>query len=83
MPQGTYHTSDLALAACLKAVLRLPFPTIRVDGRLSTFIFEVDPVEAQSVADDFYNDRLSVPARRYAQDLRDLKALIFREKEAR
>ncbi len=77
----TYETTDLSLAAALKSEFRIPFPEIRLDGRLSTFVFSVDPGLAQEAATRFYNDELQISARRYAQDLRDLKALIFRTKE--
>jgi len=73
---ASYATTDLYLAACLKAVLNLPIPTIRASGRLSTFVFEVDPIQAQRLASEFYSDSLHVPARRYALDLRDLKGLV-------
>lgn len=78
---ATFETTDLYCAAALKTFLQLPFPAIRVGGRLSNFIFEVDPIRAERASASFYNDSLSIPARRYAQDLRDLKALIFRAKE--
>ncbi len=79
---ATYETTDLSLAAAIKSELRLPFPEIRLDGRLSTFVFSVESQLAQQVATRFYNDDLQISARRYAQDLRDLKALIFRAKES-
>ena len=78
---ATYSTNDLYLASAIKTSLRLPFPEIHVEGRLSSFIFRVDPNQAQQIATRFYNDELTVLARRYAQDLRDLKSLIFRAKE--
>lgn len=76
-----YETTDLYLAGALKTALRLPFPSIRISGRFSSFAFQVDPTEAQRVAVQFYNDSLRVPARRYAQDLRDLKSLICQRRE--
>ena len=78
----TYETTDLYCASALKTALNLPFPEIEADGRFSTFRFTtVDPARVQAIADQFYNDTLHVPARRYAQDLRDLKALIFQARE--
>ena len=73
---ASYATTDLYFAAALKVVLTLPPPAIRPTGRLSTFVFEVDPSEAQRIAAEFYGDSLCVPARRYALDLRDLKGLV-------
>ena len=73
---ASYTTTDLYLAACLKVVLNLPLPSIRATGRLSTFVFDVEPSEAQRIAAEFYGDSLHVPARRYALDLRDLKGLV-------
>jgi len=73
---ASYATTDLYLAACLKVVLNLPLPAIHASGRLSTFVFEVDPSHAQRIAAEFYGDSLRVPARRYALDLRDLKGLV-------
>ena len=73
---ANYSTTDLYLAAALKVALTLPLPTIRASGRLSTFVFEVDPSQAQRIAAEFYGDSLDVPARRYALDLRDLKGLV-------
>ena len=72
----SYSTTDLYLAACLKVALNLPPPTIRPNGRMSTFIFDVDPSQAERIAAQFYGDALSIPARRYALDLRDLKGLV-------
>ena len=78
-----FETTDLYFASALKTFLQLPFPEIEANGRFSTFRFvTVDSVKAQAIADQFYNDTLQVPARRYAQDIRDLKALIFRAKES-
>ena len=77
----SYETTDLYLAGALKTALRLPFPNIRFSGRLSAFAFQIDPIKAQRVAVEFYNDSLHVPARRYAQDLRDLKMLICQHRE--
>ena len=76
-----YQTTDLYLAAALKTALGLPFPDIQAEGRFSTFIFQVDPAQAQQAAERFYADTLTVPARRYAQDIRDLKTLIFQTRE--
>lgn len=73
---ANYSTTDLYFAAALKVVLNLPPPLIRATGRLSTFVFEVDPNQAQRIAAEFYGDSLGVPARRYALDLRDLKGLV-------
>ena len=72
----SFSTTDLYLAGAIKLVLNLPPPTIRPSGRLSTFVFEVDPSQAQRIAAEFYGDSLHVPARRYALDLRDLKGLV-------
>ena len=80
---ASYETTDLYLAGALKTALRLPFPEIRLNSRLSAFAFQIDPTEAQRVAAEFYNDSLHVPARRYSQDLRDLKGLIFQAREGR
>jgi len=73
---ASYTTTDLYFAAALKVALNLPPPFIRASGRLSTFVFDVDPSQAQHVAGEFYGDALLVPARRYASDLRDLKGLV-------
>ena len=78
-----YATTDLYLAACLKTVLNLPLPVIHANGRLSTFVFEVDSIEAQRIAAEFYTDAISVHARRYSQDLRDLKGLLCQLRGAR
>ena len=78
-----FETTDLYCASALKTFLQLPFPEIEVNGRFSIFRFTtIDSVKAQAIADQFYNDTLHVQARRYAQDIRDLKALIFRAKES-
>ena len=71
-----FATTDLALAAALRTLLSVN-PTIHITDRLAEFRFRVDPQEAQRVADRYYGDHLSVNPRRYSQDLRDLKALIF------
>ena len=79
-----FETTDLYCASSLKTTLGLPFPEIEATGRFSTFRFTiVDPAKAQAVADQFYNDTLQVSARRYAQDIRDLKALIHQAREVR
>ena len=81
MATTSFETSDLYAAAAVKSILHLPFPDILLTGRLSTFVFAVEPTEAQRVVNEFYNDSLHVPARRYAQDLRDLKTLICQRRE--
>ncbi len=73
---STYRTSDLALAAALKTTLRRS-PAVELTSRFAEFVFSVDPSDAQPIADRFYTDELTVPARRFAQDMRDLKSLIF------
>ena len=78
-----YETSDLYAAGALKVALRLSFPIIRLNGRMSAFVFEVEPTEAQRVVTEFYNDSLHVPARQYGAVLRDLKSLIFQAREGR
>ena len=79
----SYETSDLYLAGAIKTALRLPFPDIRLNGRLAAFCYRVDLAKAQRIAAEFYNDSLCVPARRYGQDLRDLKSLIFQAREGK
>ena len=74
--EHTYRTTDLNLAAVFRAVLSKT-PTVHVGPRLAEFRFQVDPKEAQHLADQYYGDQLSINPRRYAQDLRDLKTLIF------
>ena len=72
-----YETTDLGLAAALKCALHLAFPEVRPNGNLSRFIFNLDSQKLEETVATFYDDTLMVPARRYAQDLRDLKSLIF------
>lgn len=72
-----FSTTDLYLAAAVKSALRLPFPLVKINGRLSAFVFNVDATDAQHVVDSFYNDALQLPVRQFSQDLKDLKALIF------
>lgn len=76
----TYRTTDLNLASALKTVLRRN-PSVQLNGRLAEFIFQVDSTEAQKVADSYYADSLSANLRTYAQDLRDLKALIYQVRD--
>ena len=80
---ASYETTDLYAAGALKTALRLSFPNIRLNGRLSTFVFDVEPAEAQRVVAEFYNDSLRIPAREYGAVLRDLKSLIFQAREGR
>lgn len=77
----TYTTTDLAVAAALKASLHI-LPDVRVRGRLCEFVFPLDSAKAQEVVHAFYDDRLTLPVRRFAQDLRDLRALVADAKEA-
>lgn len=75
-----FRTSDLYLASALKTILQRN-PTVRIDGRLAEFDFPLDPIEAQQVADRYYGDGLSANLRRYVEDLRTLKSLIFQARE--
>jgi hypothetical protein len=77
-----YSTTDLAVAAAIKASLHV-LPEIRVRGRLCEFVFPLDTAKAQEVVQAFYDDRLTLPVRRFTQDLRDLRALVADAKEAR
>lgn len=76
-----FRTSDLSLAAALKTTLRQN-PTVQINGRLAEFVFPAEAQEAQRIADQFYSDALTANLRSYAQDLRDLKSLIFAAREA-
>ena len=76
----SYTTSDLAVAAALKTALHV-LPEIHVRGRLCEFTFPIDQAKAQQIVQQFYDDTLSLPLRRYAQDLRDLRSLIANAKE--
>ena len=71
-----FSTSDLALAAAFRTILS-ETPTVHVGSRLAEFRFSTNPNEAQRLAQAFYGDRLSINPRRYSEDLRTLKAMIF------
>ena len=73
---AAFRTSDLNLAAALKTALQQT-PTVQIHGRLAEFTFDVDPQEAQRVTEAYYSDQLNANLRLYAQNLRDLKSLIF------
>ena len=75
-----FKTTDLSLAAAVRTILRHS-PSVRINGRLAEFAFQVDSTQAQQVADRYYSDDLSANLRTYAQDLRDLKSLIFAARE--
>ncbi len=76
MATSCYTTTDLSLAAALRNLLSRT-PSVHLTSRLAEFRFTGDPAQAQRVADEYYSDRLTVNPRQYAQDLRDLKTLIF------
>ncbi len=82
MATSNFTTSDLYAAAALKAALNLPFPDILLQGRMSAFVFAVEPKEAQKILDQFYNDSLQIPAREYGQNLRDLKTMICQRRDS-
>ncbi len=71
-----YRTTDLSLAAALRTALSST-PTVHISDRLAEFHFQVNPESAKRLAQEFYGDRLSVNPRRYSEDLRTLKAMIF------
>ena len=75
-----FETTDLYLASALKTALRLPFPEIHLNDRFSTFRFQVNPAEAQRVAEEFYNSTLRLDAREFSFTLRDLKALLCQKR---
>lgn len=70
-----YRTSDLYLAAYLKAI-GLPFEgTIDVGGK-TYFIFENNS-NVRDLKNDYFSRRGKVSARNYAEELRALKKLCF------
>ena len=84
MTSPTFATNDLYAAGALKAALSsLSFPRIVATGRLAGFQFEIEPTEAQRILDEYYNDRLVVPARKYALILRDLKGMVCEHRQSR
>ena len=78
-----FETSDLYLASAVRTVLRLPLPEIQLKDRFCIFRFQVNPTEAQRVAERFYNGALHLDAREFSMTLRDLKALLLQQRGAK
>ena len=69
------EVSDIALAAALCAS---DFKLDSVLGdRRKTFVFVGDDDEIRRAINDYQNRALPVDARRYAEEMRQLKTLIF------
>lgn len=69
------EVSDIALAAALCAS-DFKLDCLRGDYR-KTFVFTAEDGEIRQAINDYQNRALSVDARRYAEEMRQLKTLIF------
>jgi len=76
MDNCIFRTTDLALAAALKTTLRVN-PRVSIKDRFAAFCFEADPQNSKRIAENFYANRLEGDLRRYSEDLRTCKSLIF------
>lgn len=72
-----FETRDTALAAALK-VRGMKLLKLRFKGPVAFFIFEQGPV-CEKLADEYWADKLEVPAKMLVVSLRELKQMIYTE----
>lgn len=73
-----YQTSDFALTAALTTV-GYQINNTRSDGRVCWFVFDDEQPDFIKTVDDYFNNNLSVSALEYQGNLKDVKALVFKE----
>jgi hypothetical protein len=71
----TFRTTDLYLAGALKSATNCN-PSVFIREHRCEFSFQIDAIESEDLVDRYFRGQLSLPALRFAESLRTLKALI-------
>jgi len=78
-----FSTVDLDLTTALVTHLGLSFPSVKTNGRLAAFVFDLPEERIRPAVDSYFNRTLQVDARTFAENRRSLVTAMHQARGSR